>query len=229
MKMKQKFLVSAVAVSALGSAAFAPLAQAEVSASVGAANMYYWRGYDLGNGDPAIWGDINVSASGFYAGMWASSGDATAGTEYDLYVGYGSSVGDFSYDFSLWTYAYPSATESEVVVDPATGLGSLVSEDAATSPGDLVEFITSVGYGPVAVTYYHGLSDLDEYWYATAGVSAGDFSFTYGLHETDYAHFDIGYAYNDNLSFTLGLVADDADSGVSDEPKFVVGFSIPIE
>ncbi|WP_347332053.1 TorF family putative porin [Marinimicrobium locisalis] len=225
MKMKQSILAGAVAVSAMASAALAPVANAEVSASVGAANMYYWRGYDLGNGDPAIWGDINVSGNGAYAGMWASSGDASAGTEYDLYVGYGSSVGDFSYDFSLWTYAYPSTKETTADLDT----GSLVQESTPTSPGDLVEFITGLGYGPVSVTYYHGLEDLDEYWYATVGLSAGDFAFTYGLHEDDYAHFDIGYAYNDNLSFTLGLVADDADFGVSDEAKFVVGFSIPIE
>lgn len=208
MNMKQKLLAGAVAASAMASAALAPVAHAEVSASVGAANMYYWRGFDLGNGDPAVWGDINVSSNGFYGGMWASSGDATAGTEYDLYAGYGAEAGGFSYDVSLWTYAYPS---TEV------------------SPGDLVEAIVGVGYGPVSVTYYHGLEDLDEYWYTTVGVAAGDFSFTYGVHETDYAHFDIGYAYNENLSFTLGLVADDVDGTENDEAKFVVGFSIPIE
>lgn len=221
MKMKQKFLASAIALSALGSAAFAPLAQAEaeVSASVGAANMYYWRGINLGNGDPAVWGDINVSASGFYAGMWASSGDAANGTEYDLYAGFGSEASGFSYDLSLWTYAYP---ESEI------------------SPGELMEVIGSLGYGPVSFSYYHGLEDLEDYWYSTLGLALGDFSLTYGLHEDDLAHFDIGYAYNDNLSFTLGLVLDDAEStsivddvviveSYNDEPKFVVSFSIPIE
>src|SRR5690606_33155769 len=97
-KMQKKLLASAVALSALASVALTPVAhaQAEVSATVSASNMYYWRGFDLGGG-AAIVGDINVSASGFYAGAWTSSGDEANGTEYDLYVGYGGEVGDFSY------------------------------------------------------------------------------------------------------------------------------------
>lgn len=215
MKMKQSILAGAVAISAMASAALAPVAnaEAEVSASVGAANMYYWRGQDLGNGDAAVWGDINVSNSGFYAGMWASSGDATAGTEYDLYAGYGSSVGDFSFDVSLWSYSYPSDTR----------------EGAATAPGDLVEAVIGLGYGPFSVTHYTDVEGNDDYDYTTVGAAFGDFSVTYGVHSDDYAHVDLGYAYNDNLSFTLGLVVDDVDGAFTDEPKFVVGFSIPIE
>ncbi len=213
MKMKQSILAGAVAMSAMASAALAPVANAEVSASVGAANMYYWRGQDLGNGDAAVWGDINVSSNGLYAGMWASSGDSAAGTEYDLYAGYGSSIGDFTYDVSIWTYTYPSDTR----------------DGAFTSPGDLAEAIIGLGYGPVSFTYYENIEGDEDYNYMTLGAAFGDFSFTYGVHEYDYAHFDIGYAYNENLSFTLGLVVDDVDGAFTDEPKFIVGFSIPIE
>lgn len=219
MKMKQTLLASAVAVSALAGTAFAPLAQAEVdvSASVGAANMYYWRGFDLGNGDPAIWGDINISGGGAYAGMWASSGDSSAGTEYDLYVGYGNAFGDFNFDVSVWSYSYPS----EPVAEP-------------TAPGDLVEAVVSLGYGPATLTHYSNIEGSDDYSYTTLGVAFGDFSATYGVHDGEaaydgYAHLDLGYAYNDNLSFTLGLVADDVDGLNNDQAKFVVGFSIPIE
>lgn len=221
MKMKQSILAGAVAMSAMVSAALAPVAnaEAEVSASVGAGNMYYWRGYDLGNGDAAVWGDINVSANGLYAGMWASSGDATLGTEYDLYAGYGNSMGDFTFDLSFWSYSYPSA--------PA-------SEGGPVAPGDLVEAILGLGYGPVSFTYYENIEGAEEYSYMTLGAALGDFSVTYGQHDGDgaydgYAHVDLGYAYNENLSFTLGLVADDVDGMNNDEAKFVVGFSIPIE
>ncbi len=220
MNMKQKILAGAVAASAMASVALAPAAHAEVSASVGAGNMYYWRGYDLGNGDPAVWGDINVSSNGFYAGMWASSGDATLGTEYDLYGGYGSEIGGFTYDVSLWSYSYPSA--------PA-------SEGGPVAPGDLVEAVIGLGYGPVSFTYYENIEGSDtDYSYMTLGAGFGDFSVTYGMHDgagayDGYSHIDLGYAYNDNLSFTLGLVADDVDGLNNDEAKFVVGFSIPIE
>src|SRR5690554_237500 len=113
MKMiNKKTLASTAAVSAIALSAMAPVANAEVevSASVSAANMYYWRGLDLGGG-AAVSGDITVSVGGAYGGMWASSGDGSMGTEYDLFIGYGQSFGDFSFDVSLWNYNYPSATE----------------------------------------------------------------------------------------------------------------------
>lgn len=213
-------LIAAAAVVIAGGA-LAPVAHAEVevSASVGVANMYYWRGLNLGNGDAAVFGDLAVSAGGAYGGIWASSGDAAAGTEYNLYLGYGREMGDFNFDISAWTYAYP---ETEV------------------DPGELVEIVSSLGFGPVALTYYHGLEDSKDYWYATAEVTFSAFNLKYGLHEDDLAHVDLSYAYNDHLSFTLGLVVNDAETsytldGVNyveaynNEPKFIVSLSLPID
>ena len=83
---KKMFATGLVAL--LSGAVLMPAANAaapEVSASVGVANMYLWRGYDLGDGDAAISGDLKATHdSGAYAGIWASSGDASWGTEYDL-------------------------------------------------------------------------------------------------------------------------------------------------
>lgn len=216
MKFSKKLLVSSIAASAMAFSALAPVANAEVSASVGVANMYYWRGLDLGNGDPAVSGDINVSANGLYAGIWGSSGDAVAGTEYDLYLGYGGEAGGFSYDVSVWNYNYPSATDE-------------LGMDASPEIGDLTEVVGSVGFGPVTATYYHGVQDLEDYWYATLEASFDKFSIKYGLHEHDLAHIDLSYAYNDNLSFMLGQVVDDVDEAFDDDLKFVVSYSLPIE
>ncbi|MBU2885669.1 TorF family putative porin [Gilvimarinus agarilyticus] len=212
MKMiNKKVLASAVAATAIALSAAVPTASAaEVSASVGAANMYYWRGLDLGNGDPAISGDLSVSAGGFYGGIWGSSGDASGGQEYDLFVGYGGEAGSFTYDVSLWNYNYPSAT-------PTPDLG------------DLTEAVVSLGFGPVAVTYYHGIEDLEDYWYTTIGATFDKFSVTYGLHEDDLAHVDLSYAFNDNLSFTIGQVVDDVDGAYDDDAKFIFSLSLPIE
>lgn len=223
MKFSKKLLVSSIAASAMAFSALAPVANAEVSASVGVANMYYWRGLDLGNGDPAVSGDINVSANGVYAGIWGSSGDAANGTEYDLYLGYGGEAGGFSYDISVWNYNYPSATSLEVVGD------DIVVTDGSPDIGDLTEVVGSVGFGPVTATYYHGVQDLEDYWYATLEASFDKFSIKYGLHEDDLAHVDLSYAYNDNLSFTLGQVVDDVDESYDDDLKFVVSYSLPIE
>jgi len=210
MKMKQKAL-STIAASALALGALAPAVQAEeveISAAIGAANMYYWRGLDLGNGDAAVWGDLSASYNGFYAGLWTSSGDAALGTEYDIYVGYGTEFEGFGIDLSYATYVYP---ESEIEV------------------GDVAEAILGLSYGPVSFAYHHGLEDLEDYWYAKAGVDFGKFNIAYGLHEDDLAHIDLTYNYNDNLSFTLGKVVDDVDGTYNDDAKFVVTFALPID
>ncbi len=240
MKMTKKALASAIAVSGLAFSAVAPTAQAvEVDAAIGAANMYYWRGLDLGGG-AAVWGELSLSAGGFYGGLWTSSGDELGGVEYDLFVGYGQEFGDFSVDISLWTYAYPSPK----VADSEPGL----HHEFAVSPGDLVELVLGLGYGPVTLTYYHGLEDLEDYSYVTLGAEFGQFGLLLGHHMDEdgfgsidgLTHLDLTYAYNDNLSFTLGLVVDDAkttatvggetlESKFNSEPKFIVSFSLPIE
>lgn len=224
MKMKQKLVAGAIALSAMAGFAV-PAAHAEVSAAVGAANMYYWRGLDLGNGDAQIWGDLKVSGGGAYAGVWAGSGDAAMGQEYDLYAGYGNSFGDFKFDISVWSYNYPKPAGASEMVD-----GVMIdTTPEPLSPGDLVEVIGMIGYGPIAFTYYENVEGADDYNYMTLAGTFGDFTIKYGVHEDDLAHVDLTYAYNDKLSFTIGKVVDDSDGFYNDEAKFVVGFALPIE
>jgi conserved hypothetical protein, proteobacterial len=229
MKISKSILAGAVAAS-VALVGMAPVAQAEVSASVGVASSYLWRGIDLGDGygTPAVFGDLGFSEGGFYAGTWVSSGDANGGTEYDLYLGYGGEAGDFSYDVSLWSYQYPTAStrylgfnsEDEIVVSPSNDESNI---------GDLMEAVVSLGYGPVSLSYYHGIQDLEEYYYVNAGVSFGDFGVNLGAHEDDMMHIDFSYAYNDNLSFTFSQVVDNVDGAYDDDLNVVVSYSIPIE
>lgn len=219
MKMKQKLIAGAVALSALSGLAI-PAAHAEVAASVGASNMYYWRGYDLGGG-AALTADVNVSGSGFIAGVWTSSGDGTLGTEYDIYAGYSGSAGDFTYGVSLISYNYPT----------------LDGEDKI-APGDYVEIAPTIGYGPLKVTYYDAIAaevsplDNEDYAYATVELIFEKFAFKYGQHmddgDTIASHFDATYKYNDKLSFTLGTLIDDGDDPEADDATFVVNLSLPI-
>lgn len=212
-KMNEKLLAGVLTVSALAGTMMTSAAHADVSAAVGASNMYYWRGLDLGNGDAAVWGDLKASSdTGLYGGVWMSSGDAALGQEYDLYFGYGTKVGDFGIDVSYWTYSYPSAPAAE---PPA--------------PGDLAEAVIALSFGPATFTHYEGLSDLEDYTYDTIAVALDSFGIKYGVHEFDYAHVDLSYAFNDRVSFILGLVADDVDDTFSDEAKFIVNYTMPIE
>ncbi len=207
----------------------AQLAQAEVdvSASAAVASMYLWRGLDLGNGSPAVSGDITLSTGGAYATMWTSSGDSAAGNEYDLAVGYGGEMEGFSYDVSVWTYVYPSAGNFE--------------EDADTSGNtfDLSELIVSLGYEGASFSYYYPVSsNPNDYSYLTLGYGMGAFSATAGVtmveddagEDAGYTHLDLSYAYNDNLSFTASkVVAEDEEDSYDDDLKFVVSYSLPID
>ena len=215
-----------------GAMTVAPVANAEVevAGSVSIANMYLWRGNDLGNGDAAVSGDIVVSSAGFYGGLWGSSGDSESGTEFDIFAGFGGEAGDFSYDISVWTYVYPSGQAQNDTI------------------GDLSEIILTVGFGPVSFSYYDNIAGAQGYEYYTLGASAGSFSATLGYHDPeedggesqDATHLDLSYAYNDNLSFTLSQVVDTPDeancapgfsvySGCDDDLKFVVSYSLPIQ
>lgn len=210
-----------------GALSVAPAANAEVevAGSVAIANMYLWRGQDLGNGSGAISGDIVVSSGGLYGGLWGSSGDSSNGTEYDIFAGFGGEAGDFSYDISVWNYMYPSSDEAD---------------NDSDNFGGLSEVILTVGFGPVSFSYYDNVAGDNGYEYYTLGAGAGAFSATLGYadpeeeegqdYDDDYMHLDLGYAYNDNLSFTLSQVVDsDEEADIDEDLKFVVSYSLPIE
>lgn len=237
MKLSKKVILPLTATALAASASFAPVAnaQVDVSGSAAVSNMYLWRGYDLGFGSAAVSGDITASIAGAYASVWGSSGDDSAGTEYDLIVGYGNSFGDFSFDVSVVSYVYP---ESDIA-------------GIETDIGDFMEAIVSLGYGPVTFQYYDNIESEpgtyalgEDYSYITLGASFGDFSVLVGRHDPDDTgvpvgvdlgnptHLDLTYAYNDNLSFTVSKLVADEDSAFNATDKdahFVITYSLPIE
>lgn len=231
-KMKQTLIAGAVALSAFAGFAV-PAAHAETVASVAVANMYYWRGLDLGKGDPALIADVAVKSNGFYGGLWASSGDAGLGTEYDFYAGYGFTAGPVSLDFNYTTYMYPSVPDS----DPDDGEApenfgfddvSDVAVTASLKPSD-----------DVTLTLMHriGVGDIladDDYTYTTFSAAFGKFSALMGTHSDDsgaydgLTHLDLSYAYSSNLTLTLGKVVDQGEAEWNDELKFIVKLSLPL-
>ena len=223
MKKLSLAIATATAMTA-GVMSTAAQAEVEVSASAAVSNMYLWRGQDLGaNGVPAISGDLSVSSGGAYAGVWTSSGDTTSGQEYDLYVGYGAEVEGIALDVSYWSYIYPGAEGDDIA--------------------DLHEIVASVSAAGASLGVYYNIDqDEDEgtdYIYTTLGYGVDKFSATYGMtsysdtEDSDYGHLDLGYAYNDNVSFTLSQIVtsdvDEEDGGPDRSPKVVVTYSLPIE
>ncbi|MCH8863471.1 MAG: hypothetical protein IID51_13330 [Proteobacteria bacterium] len=88
-----------------------------LSANVMLVSEYRFRGVSLSDKDVAIQGGFDIeTATGFYAGTWASSIESFAGseTEVDLYAGYGGdfeiSGGDLAYDVGVMAYTYPGSS-----------------------------------------------------------------------------------------------------------------------
>jgi hypothetical protein len=234
---KTKILrLSALSLAVAGAMSVTHTANAEgvdVSGSVGLANMYLWRGIDLGDGDAAVSGDLKVSAAGAYAGVWGSSGDASLGTEYDLYVGYGAEFGGLTVDLSVWTYMYPDSEEREC--DELTGTCVKINQEYDDF-GGASDAVLSLGFAGFGVAVYDSIADAggpSGYEYYTLSYSYSSFTILAGLHDnvgsTDNAtHVNLAYAYNDNLSFTFSQFVDGDDESVDKDLKFVVAYSLPI-
>lgn len=187
-------------------------AQAEVSGGAAIASSYLWRGFDLSAGSAAVSGSLDYSnESGIYAGIWGSSGDDYAGTEYDLYAGFAGEAGDIGYDIGYVTYNYPSCD--------LDGDGVVVASDC-----NFEEIYAGLSYGAFGITAYNN-EDAD-YSYIALGYEVGDYSFTYGDWSTGGSHLDATYSMGD-LAFTISQSFDDAV--YSEETQFVVSYSIPLD
>lgn len=86
----------------------------DVSATATVVSDYRFRGISSSDRDPAAQGSIDVSISGFYAGVWASSIARYADTnvEADLYAGYAGEAGPIQFDVGAIAYLYPGGDGS---------------------------------------------------------------------------------------------------------------------
>lgn len=184
--------------------ASAGVAQAEVATNVGIGSAYLWRGFDLGYGSAVVSGGLDYAEGPFYAGVWASSGDDSYGSEYDLYAGFAGEVEGFSYDIGYVSYNYPDT------------LGAT----------DFEEAYLGLGYGDFSLTAYDG----DGYVYYALGAGFGDFSFTYGMwtDAMEGSHLDATYSMGD-FALTLSKVIDEDTAYASDELLMAVSYSIPLD
>lgn len=78
--------------------------------NLGVTSDYVFRGYTQTTEDAAIFGGVDITAGGFYAGAWASNVDFGDDTdvEVDLYGGYRTEVSGFAVDVGVVGYLYTS-------------------------------------------------------------------------------------------------------------------------
>ncbi|HED36580.1 MAG TPA: hypothetical protein ENJ08_20475 [Gammaproteobacteria bacterium] len=182
---------------------------AGVSANLGIASQYYFRGVQQTTGAAAQGGVDYNHDSGLYAGLWgsnvgghevadpASTDDDPLGIEVDYYLGYNGVLQDFSYGigYTLYTYTGDFDTEySEVNFSAGYSMFSLeFSTGTHDVPGGVDE-----DYTFTALTFeYEGIS-------ATYGAWGSDF---------DGAYFEIGYAREvSEVEFGISLINGDAEA-----------------
>lgn len=222
MKSLRTVRYSLLAAAVAGGAMFSAPALAGVSATAGVANLYLWRGLNLGGGAPVVMGSLDYGHdSGVFAGVWGSS--AGPDQEVDLYVGYAYSSDAFGFKVTAYDYSYPRS-----------GTGAGAGDDVG---GDLQEVALNVTASGFFADVIVGAGDLEDTSYADVGYTYEKFTGKLGYMMTDdvtpdsnYSHADLTYAYNERLSFTVsGIVAED-DAGPDDtDALFVVSYVLPLE
>lgn len=234
----KKILISTAAFGAmLASATTASADDISISASVDYVSEYVFRGVSFAN--TAVQPGVELSASGFTLGAWASAGlgetSAVADDEIDIYGGYGLNITDtisasagftifhFPQSGSLFDFGGGSSFEInaglalDTILSPAlTGYYDF-NLDAFTLEG-------SVGHGfAIAENTSFDLG-------VTAGFVTGDSSYEWatGSASVGYSFSDIASAYvganfsinsEDNLDF-------DAAGNTTDDTLFWVGTGI---
>jgi len=131
-------------------AAEEPASPHSLTANVGMASDYVFRGISQTNHKPAIQGGFDYShSSGFYAGTWASNVDWVSpalkddnSMEWDFYAGYAGSINDdWSYNVGALYYYYPG------------------KKIAGVDSPDSLELYASIGWKFVTLKYSHAVSE----------------------------------------------------------------------
>ena len=178
---------------------------AGVSANVGFATDYIWRGMTQTSGDPAMSGGFDyASDGGFYAGIWGSnvSFSEGAGSELDVYFGY--------------------AFETE------SGLGIDISYVDFMYPGDsgldFQEIGIGLSYSDFGFGYYAGQDGSPDYM--DVSYAFGDFSVSYGDYDTYGSNILLGYGFSCG-QYDCGLAYSDfsAEEDGMDEDALVFSVS----
>jgi len=180
---------------------FTGVAQAEVSANLGFASEYYYRG--IFQAESSASGGIDYEQGGFYAGTWAA--DVGDGLEVDGYFGYGGETGDFGYSVGYTGYFYTGDFDDTYQELNLGGTFGPLSLDVAV--GQYENFA-----GPTL-----------DYTYASLTLEKNGFYGKYGTFSQDFSgdYFEAGYSATvKEIDLGITLVFNDKDlsgTGESDE------------
>jgi uncharacterized protein (TIGR02001 family) len=187
-------------------------ANADVSANLGFASDYYFRG--IFQAPSSASGGLDYDSGGFFAGTWAA--DVDDGLEVDGYFGYGGEVGGFGYSIGYTGYFYTGDFDDTYQEINLGGSYGLVALDVAVGQYENFD-------GPTQdYTFYALTVEKNGFFGKYAGFSQ-DFSGEYfeAGYSTTVAEVDLGITllFNDKelngngesgetLIFTIGKSFD---------------------
>jgi len=185
-------------------------AQAEVSANLGFASDYYYRG--IFQAPNSVNGGLDFEKNGFYAGTWAA--DVKDGLEIDSYFGYGGEIGEFGYSIGYTGYFYTGDFDDTYQEINLGGSFGLLSLDVAVGEYDNFD-------GPKQnYTYYALTLEKNGFYGKYAGFSqdfAGEYfeaGFSTTILELDvglaaiFANKDLVGSNDESLVLTIGKSFD---------------------
>ena len=197
---------AAVLVAALVTPLAGVAQEAEVSANVGWASDYFYRGI-FQKGSSASAG-LDVEAEYLYVGTWAAGvGD---GNEVDLYAGANWASGDFSVSVGGTGYFYTGEFDNTYLEGNFNAGYGVLSAEFSYGRHDLVEDATATPPVPDNEDYWFlGITLEESGFYGTFGMFGKDLDGEYG--EVGYgfsaADLDLGIAWiysGDSLPFSGG-------------------------
>jgi len=185
MKLNKQVIVGLCAGSAMLVTGMAT-AQAGVSANIGVASNYIWRGQTQTSNSAATSGGIDYEhESGFYAGTWVSN-IAGGDFEQDIYAGYGFKTGGIDLDVGYIMYDYLTAASdfSEIYIKGGMAGATLgYAMDSKNKDSYLsLEYATEVKKGMEVGFVYGSYSknvSANSYSHIGLSLSKDDFKFAY--------------------------------------------------
>jgi uncharacterized protein (TIGR02001 family) len=214
MKKVTRFIPAAIAASIFAASLNVAPASAEVSANVGFASEYYFRG--ILQKDASASAGLDYEEGGFYAGTWAA--DVGDGLEVDLYTGYGMEF-ESGFSLGLGFTGYYYTGEFDDTYEEINLTGGFDAFSFEYSVGEWKGFGAPADYTFAAVTY-----EADNGFYGTYGTfgdeADGDyFELGYG---TEIGGFDAGVAF----IFNSEELSDQMDSAGNPDRGQAIIFSL---
>ena len=202
MKVLTKTLAAAALIGASTSAS------AELSANIGWASDYYFRG--IFQATSSANGGVDYESNGFFVGTWAA--DVGDGLEVDAYFGYGGEIGDISYGIGYTGYFYTGDFDDTYQEINLGGGWGLLGVEVAVGRYDNFD-------GPTQDYTYYALSLEKNGFYGKIGGFAQDF---------DGEYFEAGYGTSvaEVVDVGLSLIISNDDLNGTDSTDETLVFTL---